>query len=131
MKTYQDLVALIEATSEEGCTLEQAERTAAMSLGIMNSLSEQLKHQDKDRRMRKRGLKAIKSAVRMAEVKKYDKKPTESQLQDVVDTDELVMKEEQAFDDSEVDTEELERQYGIAKESHLYFRGISKGRFEV
>src|SRR5207237_4885408 len=117
-------------TSEQGCTLEQAERAAALALGIMNSLSEHLKLQDKDRRMRKRGLKAIKSAVRMEEVKRHDKKPTESALQDVIDTSELVMGEEAAFDDSEVDFEELRRQYDIANESHLYFRSIAKGRFE-
>lgn len=130
MKTYKDLVAVIEQTSEEGITLEQAERTAALSLGIMNSLSERLKLQDKDRRMRKRGLKAIKSAVRMEEVKKYDKKPTEATLDDFVNTSELVIGEETAFDESEVETEELKRQYDIAKECHVYFRGIAKGRFE-
>lgn len=130
MKTYQDLISLIEQASDEGVTMEQAEKAAAMTLGIMNSLSELLKLQDKDRRMRKRGLKAIKSAVRMEEVKKHDKKPTESALQDVVDTNEIVMSEEEAFDSSEVDVEELERQYSIAKESHLYFRGVSRGRFE-
>ncbi len=130
MKTYKDLLALIERTSDEGVTLEEAERAAAMSLGIMNTISESLKTMDKDVRYRKAGLKAIKSAVRLEEVKKFEKKPTEGALEDAVNMSVLVQGEQDAFDTSEVDKEELERQYSIAKESHIYFRGVSKGRFE-
>ncbi len=132
MKTYKDLLALIERTSEEGVTLEEAERAAAMSLGIMNTISESLKTMDKDVRYRKAGLKAIKSAVRLEAIKSADggRKPTEGQLEDAVNMSEIVQGEQDAFDTSEVDKEELERQYSICKESHLYFRGISRGRFE-
>jgi hypothetical protein len=95
----------------------------------MESLSSQLTVLDKERRMRKRGLKAIKSAIRLEEVKSHDKKPTEGALDDVVNTSPLVQAEEEAFDEAEVFTNELERQFGIAKETHLYFRGLSKGQF--
>ncbi len=130
MKTYKDLLALIERTSDEGVTLEEAERAAAMSLGIMNTISESLKTMDKDVRYRKAGLKAIKSAVRLEEVKKFEKKPTEGALEDAVNMSVLVQGEQNDFDSAEVDKEELDRQYSIAKESHIYFRGVSKGRFE-
>lgn len=128
-KTYEDLVSEIEKASEEGLTMEHAERVAAMSLFIMNDLSNSLAVVDKNRRMRKRGLKAIKSAVRSEEIKKYDKKPTEGQLEDAVNMSPLVASEEEGFDDSEVLKEELERQFAVAKESHLYFRSVSKGTF--
>jgi hypothetical protein len=127
---YELLIEEIEKASEEGLTLEHAEKVAGQALFVMNSLSLKLTVADKDRRMRKRGLKAIKSAVRLEEVKKHDKKPTEGALEDAVNLNELVAGEEEAFDVSDISKEELERQFSIAKESHLYFRGVSRGRFE-
>lgn len=126
---YEALVLEIQKASEEGVTVEHAERVAATSLFVMNSLSERLRDADKDRRMRKRGLKAIKSAVRSEEVKRHERKPTESQLEDVINLSPIVASEEEAFDDAEVSTEELDRQFGIAKESHLFFRSVSRGTF--
>jgi hypothetical protein len=130
MTEYEKLVALIQQAADEGLTLEGAEKAAGVALGVMNDLSAKLAAADLDRRMRKRGLKAIKSAVRTEEVKRHEKKPTESALEDVINLSPLVCGEEEAFDTAEVNTEELERQFAIAKESHLYFRGASRGRFE-
>lgn len=127
---YKELVEEIKKAADEGVTLDHAERVAAKALFSMNELSESLTSADRDRRMRKQGLKSIKSAVRIEEVKKYEKKPTESQLDDAVNTNEIVVSEESAYDESEVVTNELERQFGISKEAHLYFRSISKGKFE-
>lgn len=129
-KAYESLIQSIIKSSEEGVTIPEAERLAGTSLAIMAELSVDLREADKDRRMRKRGVKAIKSAVRMEEIKKHDKKPTEGYLDDVVNLSTLVSGEEEAFDDSEINKEELERQYGIVKECHLFFRSISKGKFE-
>lgn len=126
---YETLVLEIQKASEEGVTVEHAERVAATSLFVMNSLSESLRDADKDRRMRKRGLKAIKSAVRSEEVKRHEKKPTESQLEDVINLSPIVASEEEGYDDAEVNTEELDRQFGIAKEAHLFFRSVAKGSF--
>ena len=124
---YKQLVDQIGKAANETVTIEDAERIAGFSLFVMNSLSEQLKTLDIERRMRKSGLKAIKSATRITETKKHDKKPTEGALDDAVNTNELVISEEQAFDDAEVETEETKRQYDIAAESHLYFRSLMKG----
>lgn len=129
MKNYNDLLTIIEKASEEGIGLDAAEKAAGTALMVMNSLSEDLKEADKDRRMRKRGVKAIRSAIRMEEIKKHDKKPTEGALEDTVNTNSIVASQEESFDNSEVFTEELERQFGIAKESHLWLRAISKGAF--
>lgn len=128
-KSYDDLVKEIEKASDEGLTMEHAERVAATALFVMNSLSELLAGSDKNARMRKQGLKAIKSAVRQEEIKRHDKKPTEGQLDDVVNLDTLVQGEETAYDEAEVTRDELERQFNIARESHLYFRSVSKGSF--
>lgn len=129
MKTYQDLVAEIERASDEGLTMEHAERVAATALFVMNSLSELLTGADKNARMRKQGLKAIRSAVRQEEIKRHDKKPTEGHLEDIVNLDPLVQSEETGYDEADVARDELERQFSIAKESHLYFRAVSKGTF--
>lgn len=129
MNKYEELLELIKLASEEGIGLDAAEKAAGKSLMVMNELSEQLKEADKDRRFRKRGVKSIRSAIRMEEVKKHDKKPTESALEDVLNTNEIVASQEEAFDTAEVGAEELERQFGIARESHLWFRAISKGTF--
>ncbi len=129
MKTYKDLVAEIEKASDEGLTMEHAERVAATALFVMNSLSELLTGADKNARMRKQGLKAIRSAVRQEEIKRHDKKPTEGQLDDVVNLDSMVQAEETGFDEADAIRDELERQFSIAKESHLYFRSIAKGSF--
>lgn len=129
IKTYKDLVSEIEKASDEGLTMEHAERVAATSLFVMNSLSEQLTGADKNARMRKQGLKAIKSAVRQEEIKRHEKKPTEGHLDDIVNLDTMVQSEENGYDDAETTRDELERQFSIAKESHLYFRSVSKGTF--
>lgn len=118
------------ASYEEGVTLEHAEKLAGKSLVAMSKVSDEIKVAGLDARMRKRGFKAIKSAVRMSEVKKHDKKPTEGQLEDIVNTDKLCMDEEEALDTAIENKEELERKFLIFKETHVHFRGISKGRFE-
>ncbi len=130
MTKYQQLIKEIESVSDQGVTLDHAERVAGLALSTMNELSEQLAVTDKARRMRKAGLKAVRAITRQEEIRKHDKKPTESQLDDVLTLSAVVQKEEDGFDEAEVETEKLEREFSIAKESHLYFRSISKGRFE-
>lgn len=130
MNKYNQLIKEVEAVADQGITLDHAERVAGLALSTMNQLSEQLLITERNRRMRKAGLKAIKAATRQEEIKKHDRKPTESQLDDVLALNALVQQEEDGFDDAEVETELLERQFGIAKECHLYFRSVSRGRFE-
>lgn len=129
MTRYEKLVEEITKASDEGVTLDHAEKVAALALVTMNELSELLTSSDKNRRMRKQGFKSIRAAVLLQEIKKHDKKPTESVLEATVQLDIIVQEEETAYDTAEVDTDELTRQFNIAKESHLYFRSISKGTF--
>lgn len=124
--TYEELIQDIQQAAEGGVRVDRAELLAGKCLFIMNTISGELAKADKDRRMRKRGSKAIRSAVRLEESKKYDKKPTEGALEDFCNTNILVQNEEEAYDNAEVKKEEMQRQYDICNESHLYFRGISK-----
>jgi hypothetical protein len=126
----KELETDIQHAYESAVTLDEAERLAAKFLGAQMQVSARLRTVDLDRRMRKRGLKAVRAAVRTEEIKKYDKKPTESALEDALALNEMVTGEESAFDEAEVNTEELERLYDVFHEAHVYYRGIAKGKFE-
>ena len=129
MTNYTDLIEEILKAGDEGVTVQHAERVAAKALFVMNAISEDLARSDKDSRMRKQGVKAIRSAVRQEEIKKHDKKPTEGALEDVVNLDSLVQSEETGFNEAEIQTEKLTREFNISKEAHLYFRSVAKGTF--
>lgn len=125
--TYEILVEQIEKAYNEGITQSEAERLAAGSLLVMNDLSNKLIGTESDRRMRKQGLKAIRAAVRLEAAKSSEKKPTESMIDAMVDSNEMVAETESAYDAAEVGSQAVDRQYSIAKEAHLYFRSVAKG----
>lgn len=128
--SFADLELIIVGAYESSPTIEESERNAARFLQAQLAVSDQLKALDLDARMRKTGLKAIKSAVRSAEIAKHDKKPTEGALEDAVNLNEEVQAEQDALDKAEVERDGLERYYNVFKDAHIYFRGIAKGRFE-
>lgn len=127
---YKELTAIIQSAYESSVTIQEAEKLAARFLHAQIEVSEQLRGADLDARMRKSGVKALKSAVRMEEVRKHEKKPTEGTLEDVVNTNEMVTQEQEALDKSEVDRDLLSNYLNIFKDAHIFFRGVSKGRFE-
>lgn len=129
----QDLTALedmIISSYETEVTLSDAERLAARFLHAQMQVSSQIKHLDLDARMRKSGVKAIRAAVYTEACAKTEKKPTESALEHIINTSVEVNGAQNAFDSAEVERDEMERFYNIFREAHIYFRGISKGRFE-
>lgn len=126
----ESLKQVIKDTYESGVTLEEAEKLAARFLHGQMLVASALQNCDLDSRMRKNGVKAIRAAVRTNEVKRHDKKPTESQLEDVVNLDLEVTQAQEDFDITEVKKEFLENCFGIFKDAHIYFRGIARGRFE-
>lgn len=126
---WDQLTDKIKAAYESGVTASEAEKLAAEFLHAQLTVSTELAKRDLDARMRKSGVKAVRSAVRTEEVKKYDKKPTESALDDVINLNSTVQTEQDALDTAEVERDELERLYDIFHESHIYFRGIAKGNF--
>lgn len=129
-QTYKELEAQIRRSYEEGVTLEEAERLAARFLHAQIIISGELKKQDLDSRMRKTGVKAVRAAIYLDIVQKSEKKPTESQIAAMIDSDKLVLDEQNGLDSSEVSRDELERHYDMYLNAHIYFRGIAKGKFE-
>lgn len=126
----QELESLIEATYEQGVTLDEAEKLAAQFLHAQLAVSRELTKADLDVRMRKSGVKAIRGAVLLDIVTKSEKKPTDSILSAQIDTDKLVLVEQEAFDRVEVDKAELERLYEVFLNAHIYYRGTARGKFE-
>ncbi len=127
---YEQLKAEFERAYNGDITIDEAERLAAKFLSARMNTADEIKAASLDARMRKRGLKALKSTVRQQEISKHDKKPTEGQLDDTVNTNQMVQGEERGFDEAEVEVEHLETYLDVFKDAHVYFRGISKGRYE-
>jgi hypothetical protein len=48
----------------------------------------------------------------------------------MIDNHEIVVSEQDSLDKAEVNAEELERYYSIFQNAHIFYRGISKGKFE-
>jgi len=127
---YEELQQNIKDTYEQGVTLDEAEKLAAKFLYAQMEVSAQLKTAQLDARMRKSGVKAVRAAVYLDGATKGDKKPSDVLLQALVDRDEMVANEQKAYDTAEVEANELENYLVVFREAHIYFRGISKGRFE-
>lgn len=132
--TFKQLCAELEIAIQtayaEGVSLDEAEKLAAKFLYAQLQVSAELKKADLDAKMRKSGVKAIRAAVYISEVNKADKKPTEAYLSSYIETNEDVVTEQGALDVAEVEKAELERYYDVFANAHIYFRGVSKGRFE-
>lgn len=119
----------IESAYTAGVTMEEAERLAAKFLHAQLLISSELSKVDLDARMRKSGTKAVRAAVYLSIVSQAEKKPTENQIGSIIDTDEAVKKEQDAYDRAEVDKAQLERYYDIFLNGHIYMRGVAKGSF--
>lgn len=126
----KDLESKIQEAYTKGVTLEEAERLAAEFLHAQLWISAQLKKADLDSRMKKSGVKAIRAALYLETVKSSDKKPTEAAIDATLNSNELVIGEQRLLDEAEVDKAELERYYDVFANAHIFFRGVSKGRFE-
>ena len=126
----KSLEAKIVESYEQGVTVEAAERLAAEFLHAQLTVSDELKKRDLDARMKKSGVKAIRAALYLETVKSADKKPTEAAIEATLNSNELVIGEQRLLDEAEVDKAELERYYDVFSNAHIFYRGISKGRFE-
>lgn len=126
----EELTKEIEASYEESVTIDQAEKLASRFLGAQLLIASALKNADLDARMRKAGLKGVKSSVYLEAATSGDKKPSDTFLQNLIDADGSVQLGQKDLDTSEVYAEELRNILGIFREAHIHFRGIAKGRFE-
>lgn len=124
---FAELEQIIENTYKDGVAQDEAEKLAARFLHAQMVISNHLRTADLDARMRKSGLKTIKSTVYMEAATKGEKKPTEAMLTSIIDSHEIVNSEQSNLDKAEVSKAELERWYDICINSHIYFRNIGKG----
>lgn len=120
----------IKKAYESSVSLDEAEKLAAKFLFAQLELASALQSADLDARMRKVGLKAIRSVVYIKEASSSEKKPTEAAIDAKINMNELVQGEQNAFDQAEVIRETLQNNFNVFKEAHVFFRGISRGRFE-
>lgn len=120
----------ITRSYEEGVTMEEAEKLAAKFLDGSMQVADALKVADLDRRMKKAGVKAVKASAYLNAATQGDKKPSDKLIEAVIDSDEVVIKQQEMFDSSEVEFNALSGYLDIFREAHVYYRGIAKGRFE-
>jgi len=130
LKLYKELEEEIQKSYESSITMQEAEKLAAKFLYAQMQVANELKNVDLDSRMRKSGVKAVRSAIYMKLATATDKKPSDVMLQSQVDLDEIVQKEQDELNKAEVEKELLERYLSIFKDSHVYYRQISKGSYE-
>lgn len=125
-----ELEGKIQKSYEEGVTMEEAEKLAGQFLHSQMQVSEELKAKDLDARMRKSGLKAVRAAIYMEAATKDPKKPSDVMLEAIVNLNDVVQAEQNSFDSSESEKDNLERYFSIFQAAHVHFRTVAKGRFE-
>lgn len=127
---FSELQGILHQAYEGSVTIEDAERYAALFLETQMKIATRLQRADLDARMRKSGVKATRAKVFQAECAKSDKKPSDSVLEAAIEVSEEVRTEQQNYDNADSTREMLQTYLGIFREAHIYFRGISKGRYE-
>lgn len=129
-KNYEDLKREIERAYNGDVTIDEAERLAARFLMAQMEVAQELSIADLDARMKKNGLKTHKAFVYMEAATKGDKKPSEGFLENHIALDPGYQLAQRDFDSAENRRESMQLYLGIFKDAHIYFRGISKGRYE-
>lgn len=127
---YKKLEQKIITSYTEGVSLQDAEKLAAEFLSAQIAVSEELKKSAIMARLLKAQVKSTRAEVLLAEVAKVDKKPSDSMLQALVDVNGSVNTIQTDFDTAEEEANELERTYNIFRDAHIYYRGISRAKFE-
>lgn len=134
MKTINDVVGelkdILEKAYEHGLTFQEAEKVASQTLSLRIALADELRAVDLDAKMKKHGVKAVRAAVYMEEIKKHEKKPAEAYLDNAVNLSPLVEQEERAYATAQVNCDHLVTYLDIMKDAHIFFRTVAKGNFE-
>lgn len=124
------LTAKIKESYESGITMDEAEKLASEFLHAQLMIAAELKNLDLNARMNKTALKAIRAAIYMREATKSEKKPSDTFLNELINTDEIAISEQDRLDNAEVELDSLQNYFNVFKEAHIHFRTISKGKFE-
>lgn len=129
MSLFEELKEHIYTAYKTETTVTEAESLAAKSLAASLELADTLSSVELDVRMRKSGLEGLRSAFYLAEVKKYDKKPTESFIEATINSTDEIVAAERALAKAEVECTRLRSYAGVFREAHQYFRSIMKAGF--
>lgn len=126
----EELTQVIQNSYESSVTIEEAEKLAGRFLHAQIIVSEELRRADLDARMKKSGLKALEAGTYLDGALAGEKKPSDVLLNATVDSNDLVKVARKEYDTAEVEKSALLNYFGIFKEAHIFFRGVSRGRFE-
>lgn len=120
----------IKKAYEESVTIEDAEKLAAKFLTAQLQISDVLRKAELDARMKKVGLKTSKANVYLSEVQKADKKPSDTLLEQIVNTNPVAMTAQNELDEAELEAEQLQTYLRVFNEAHIYFRKLMGGKFD-
>lgn len=126
----EELSEKIRSTYESGISISEAEKLASELIMAQIATARELQTVDLDSRMKKSGVKAVRGAVYLDLTSKADKKPTEAALAASIDTNKIVLDQQQAYDEAEVRRAYLENFFSIFRDAHIHFRHIAKGTYE-
>lgn len=129
-KQFQELTDILQSAYESSVTIDEAEKLAARFLHAQIQVAEELASLSLDARMRKSGVKAIRAAIYMQHATASERKPSDVLLEATVNMNDLVQGEQEAYDASEVQADRMQNYFNIFREAHIFFRGVSRGKFE-
>lgn len=129
-KFMQSMEEDIKSVYFNSPTPKDAEQLATKLLYTQIEIGQRLRAAELDFRMKRAGLKTIRSAVYLEECRKSDKKPTETMLECLINTSPLVTDAQSSLDYAEALKNELDNLLNVARESHIFLRALSKGRYE-
>jgi len=127
---YKELEQKIIRSYQEGITPSTAEALAAEFLEAQIKVSEEIKSSSLEARLLKSVVKEERAKLLYSEATKGDKKPSDSILQAIVDSNQGILSHQNAFDEAEEKANELERLYNIFREAHIFYRGVGKAKFD-
>lgn len=110
--------------------IEEAEKLAGEFLGAQILIAQELRNTSLDAAMRKNGVKVVRGDALLRVLEETEKKPADSVLQALVDTDAKVVKEQEAYEQAKAGADYLQNFLSIFKDAHIFYRGIAKGKFE-
>lgn len=127
---YKELEQKIINAYTEGVTLDDAEKLAGEFLEAQIKASEEIKQLDLNARLLKSLVKQTRAEVFVTEATTPEKKPSDTLLSAMVDKNQKVQHEQGTLDLAEVDRDEILRMFNIFKDAHIFYRGVSRGKFE-
>lgn len=129
-KMYETIKAQIMLAYEEGVSIPEAEKLAALTLAARIEIAEEIKSTELDAKMRKQGVKALRGKEYLTIVAAEEKKPTEAMIAAKIDSSADVNAEEEQLALAEVNASHLKSMLDLYKDAHLFFRQVCRGTFE-